>query len=272
MTQLTKSDLEKYSADGYVIPDFKLPDELVQRLQWGTETAINRLTEYKPEDIANPHFIDFSAEGIKNPFAEVAAHPNILDMVEQLIGPDIILWIARILCKPSVEGREVPWHQDGEYWPMRPLETCTVWIALDEVSTENGCMRFIPGSHQNEGLYSHHMSDRKDLVLNLELDDDQFDESKSVNVELPKGGMSIHHVKLIHGSLANRSQKRRAALVLRYMPASSFYDRSLVNHDRFKSPFHIGEQPLLLMRGHDKSNQNDFVTGHDLWRERYSNR
>jgi ectoine hydroxylase-related dioxygenase (phytanoyl-CoA dioxygenase family) len=87
---------------------------------------------------------------------------------------------------------------------------------------------------------------------------------------LPAGGMSMHHVKLIHGSLANQSQMRRAALVLRYMPASSHYDRSLVNHDRFKSPFNIAEQPLLLMRGVDSSKKNDFVHGHELWKSRYA--
>jgi ectoine hydroxylase-related dioxygenase (phytanoyl-CoA dioxygenase family) len=272
MPELTAQDIASYSADGYLIPNFKISNDLLTRLQRGVEIAIERFTEYKPEDIANPHFIDFSKDGIENPFLEVASHPEILDMVEQLIGPDIILWIARILCKPGEKGREVPWHQDGEYWPMRPLRTCTVWIALDDVTTENGCMRFIPGSHQAEGLYRHHMSERENLVLNLELDEDQFDENKAVNVVLPAGGMSMHHVKLIHGSLANQSQMRRAALVLRYMPAASHYDRSLVNHDRFKSPFNIAEQPLLLMRGVDSSKKNDFVHGHELWKSRYAAR
>ena len=268
--KFTETEVNAYKTNGYIIPNYQLPEGLVARLQHGVEAAISRFTEFKPEDIANPHFIEYPDSGDRNPFLEVASHPQILDYVEQLIGPDIILWITRILCKPSVKGREVPWHQDGEYWPMRPLETCTVWIALDEVSTENGCMRFIPGSHQSEGLYRHHMSDRKDLVLNLELDEDQYDESTAVNVELPLGGMSMHHVKLIHGSLANQSSQRRAALVMRYMPASSFYDRTLVNHDRFKSPFNIAEQPLLLMRGKDATGKNDLTFGHDLWREKYS--
>ncbi len=269
MKRLSDQQLNAYASHGYVIPDFKLPSDLVARLRRGLDYAISTFNHYKPEDIANPHFIDFPDDKESNPFLDAASDPEILDMVEQLIGPDIILWISRILCKPSEKGREVPWHQDGEYWPMRPLETCTVWIALDEVTTKNGCMRFIPGSHRSEGLYRHHMSERNDLVLNLELDDDQYDEKDAVNVELPIGGISIHHVKLIHGSLANRSPDRRAALVLRYMPATSFYDRNLVNHDRFKSPFNIAEQPLILMRGQDRTGKNDMLTGHTLWRERY---
>ena len=270
MTKMSNEQLAYYKENGYIFPDFKLPDDLTHRLQSGIDSAIQRLGDkFKPEDIPNPHFLDFSSEGVSNPFMEVASHPGILDLVEQIIGPDIILWIARVFCKPSITGREVPWHQDGEYWPMRPLETCTVWIALDEVTTKNGCMRFIPGSH-DAGLYRHHMSDRKDLVLNLELDDDQFDESKPVNVELAPGAISMHHVKIIHGSHANTSASRRAALVLRYMPASSHYDRSLVNHDRFKSPFNLTEQPLMLMRGSDVSGKNDLVSNHDYWKERYS--
>ena len=162
-----------------------------------------------------------------NPFMAAARHPAVLDMMEQIIGPDIVLWISRILCKPPVKGREVPWHQDGEYWPMRPLATCSVWIAIDPVSTANGCMRFIPDSHKRKELYRHHVSDRKNLVLNLELDRDQFDESKAVNVELEPGQMSLHDVRMIHGSLANTSGQRRAALIMRYMPATSHYDRSL---------------------------------------------
>ena len=270
MSKLNIDQLKHYSENGYVFPDFKLSKDLVTRLQTGIESAIDRLgDQFKPEDIPNPHFLDFSSDGVNNPFLEVAHHPDILDMVEQVLGPNLILWIARVFCKPSLTGREVPWHQDGEYWPMRPLETCTVWIALDEVTTENGCMRFIPGSHES-GLYKHHMSDRKDLVLNLELDGDQFDESGAVNVELEPGAISMHHVKIIHGSHANTSPKRRAALVLRYMPASSHYDRSLVDHGRFKSPFNLTEQPLMLMRGTDVSGQNDLISNHEYWKERYS--
>ncbi|MDA0361048.1 MAG: phytanoyl-CoA dioxygenase family protein [Proteobacteria bacterium] len=270
MAKLNTDELEHYENNGYLFPNFKLSDDLVVRLQSGIESAITRLGhQFKPEDIPNPHFLDFSSEGVNNPFLEVASNPDILDMVEQVIGPNIILWISRVFCKPSLTGREVPWHQDGEYWPVRPLETCTVWIALDEVTTENGCMRFIAGSHK-AGLYKHHMSDRKDLVLNLELDKDQFDETNAVNVELHPGAISMHHVKLIHGSHANRSPKRRAALVMRYMPGSSHYDRSIVNHDRFKSPFNLTEQPLMLMRGKDVSGKNDLNLHHEYWKQRYS--
>jgi ectoine hydroxylase-related dioxygenase (phytanoyl-CoA dioxygenase family) len=267
---LTAEEIRHYRDRGYVIPRFRLPGDLLGRLREGVDRMLSTYTDVAQEDLANPHMIPSSAQAGPNPFLESARNPVVLDMVSQLLGPDLILWITRILCKPAVNGREVPWHQDGEYWPMRPLATCSVWIAVDAVSTGNGCMRFIPGSHLRQELYRHHVTERKNLVLNLELDQDQFDESTAVNVELEPGQMSLHDVRLIHGSAANTSGRRRAALIMRYMPATSYYDRSLVKQRRDDSPFNIFDQPLLLMRGTDRTGRNDFAHGHELWQRRYA--
>jgi ectoine hydroxylase-related dioxygenase (phytanoyl-CoA dioxygenase family) len=266
---LSTEEIGHYHERGYVIPRYRLAPDALQRLREGVQGVLATYTDVAQEDLANPHMIPSSGSQ-PNPFLEAARDASILDMVGQLLGPDLILWITRILCKPPVNGREVPWHQDGEYWPMRPLATCSVWIAIDPVSSVNGCMRFIPGSHKRQELYRHHATDRKNLVLNLELDQDQFDESSAVNVELEAGQMSLHDVRLIHGSLANASGRRRAALIMRYMPATSHYDRSLVRQRRDNSPFNIFDQPLMLVRGADRSGRNDFVHGHDLWKRRYS--
>jgi hypothetical protein len=267
---LTAAEIEHYRERGYVIPDHRLPDDLLQRIRRSLDGLLATYTDVAPEDLANPHMLPPTEGPDMNPFMQAVRHAPVLDMLEQLIGPDIVLWITRVLCKPAAKGREVPWHQDGEYWPMRPLATCSVWIALDPVSTENGCMRFIPGSHKRQELYRHHESKRDNLVLNLELDQDQFDEADAVNVELEAGQMSLHDVRLIHGSLANTSGRRRAALIMRYMPATSHYDRSLVKQRRDNSPFNIFHQPLWLVRGVDRSGKNDFVHGHAQWRERYA--
>jgi chlorinating enzyme len=272
MTTLTQQELEHYREHGYVIPSFRLPPDLLARLKRAVGETIDRYTDVRPEDLANPHMMPPTSGPDLNPFMAAARHPAILDMIEQVLGPDIVLWITRILAKPARVGREVPWHQDGEYWPMRPLATCSVWIAVDEATTANGCMRFIAGSHKQRELYRHHQTDRENLVLNLELDADQFDESKAVNVVLEPGQMSLHDVRLIHGSLANPSQSRRAALIMRYMPATSHYDRSLTSSRRDNSPFNILHQPLWLMRGVDRSGKNDFAHGHDMWTVRYSAR
>ncbi len=268
--QLSSAELDHYRERGYVFPRYRLPDAALARLRAATDGLLATYTDVAQEDLANPHMIPPTTGPALNPFMAAARDPGVLDLVEQVIGPDLILWITRVLCKPPVLGREVPWHQDGEYWPMRPLATASVWIAIDPVSRANGCMRFIPGSHRQQQLYRHHVSDRSNLVLNLELDGDQFDEADAVDVELEPGEMSIHDVRLIHGSLANTSGRRRAALILRYMPATSYYDRSLVKRRKDNSPFNIFDQPLWLLRGVDRTGNNDLVHGHDLWRQRYA--
>jgi ectoine hydroxylase-related dioxygenase (phytanoyl-CoA dioxygenase family) len=269
MSVLTPQELAHYRERGYVIPNYRLPQPLLERLRVGLESVLAGYTDVAQEDLANPHMIPpVQGPGV-NPFMEAARHPQLLDMLEQIVGPDLILWITRILCKPAVKGREVPWHQDGEYWLMRPLATCSAWIAIDPVSTANGCMRFIPGSHLRQELYRHHQANRDNLVLNMELDQDQFDEGDAVNVELEPGQISLHDVRLIHGSLANDSGQRRAALIMRYMPATSYYDRTL-GRRRDNSPFNIVDQPLWLMRGVDRTGRNDFQHGHEQWLRRYS--
>lgn len=267
---LTQAELDQFREHGFVIPRYRLPVTLLAELRSALDGLLAGYTDVAQEDLANPHMLPPTAGPHANPFMRAARQPEILSMLEQVLGPDLVLWITRVLCKPAAKGREVPWHQDGEYWPMRPLSTCSAWIALDPVSTANGCMRFIPDSHKKQEPYRHHVSNRENIVLNLELDQDQFDESKAFNVELEPGQMSLHDVRLIHGSLANTSGQRRAALIMRYMSSTSYYDRSLVDKRRDNSPFNIYEQPLWLVKGEDRCGRNDFVRGHAQWSERYA--
>ena len=109
---------------------------------------------------------------------------EILDLVEQVIGPDIILWGCHVFCKPAGDGQETPWHQDGHYWPIRPLDNCTVWVALDPSTVDNGCLRVIPGSHAARQCLVHLHEDRDDLVLQQRADESSFDVSTAVDLQL----------------------------------------------------------------------------------------
>ena len=117
---------------------------------------------------------------------DYARHPGILDLVAQLIGPDIVLWGSQVFCKPPVT-EAMPWHQDGQYWPIRPIATCSVWMALDDATPENGCMRYIPGSHAGGSIYKHRINDSKDVVLNQEVEPSQFDESTGATTSCRPG-------------------------------------------------------------------------------------
>jgi ectoine hydroxylase-related dioxygenase (phytanoyl-CoA dioxygenase family) len=256
---LSGQELAHYRREGYVIPRWRLAPDKLAAIRAAVDKVIAENPKLRPEDLGNPHMLAW--DGGRNPFLELARDPEILDMLEQTIGPDIALWITRILCKMPKTGREVPFHQDGQYWPIRPIATCSVWLAIDHVTPENGCMRFIPRSHLREKLYRHHTDGRENLVLNQTVDEDEYDAATAVDVILEPGQVSLHDVRLIHGSAANDSNRRRAALIMRYMPATSKFLREMPEVQK-NAAFDICAQPLFLMRGRDRAG-NDYKFGHD---------
>ncbi|CAN0140823.1 unnamed protein product, partial [Phaeothamnion confervicola] len=221
----------------------------------------------RPDFIALPH-VPWEGPGgvdIAREFFDYVSDPGLLDVIEQIIGPDIVLWASAVFCKPATTGLEVPWHQDGQYWPIRPRATVTVWIALDDVCVDNGCMRVIPGSHRL-GEFSHEVSEREDLVLNNVLNDARICLEQARNIELEAGQVSLHDVELVHGSQANTSGRRRAGYAIRYMPSTSLYDRSLAMGGASQSaPVEFKQRPIWLVRGEDRCGQNDFTVGHEYW-------
>jgi len=190
---------------------------------------------------------------------ECTRHPDILDMVEQLIGPDLIMWGSQVFSKAAGDGLAIPWHQDGQYWPMRPLRNVTVWVAIDPARVENGCMRVIPGTHHG-GLKAHAFTDRPGLALNQGLVD-PVDESSARNVELEPGQVSLHDAMVVHGSNANRSGLRRCGYAIRYMPATSHFDRTIPpTRIAANQVIDFSKRPIWLVRGQDRAG-NDFSIG-----------
>ncbi len=244
---LSHDQVDHYHEKGYVVPEFRLPQETLESIRDDHSRLVRRF----------PQFADYCGALLvyDMSFLNYARNKIILDMVEELIGPNFALWNSSLFAKPARVGSKTPWHQDGEYWPIRPLATCSVWIAVDESTVENGCLKFLPGSHQARRLYAHHTNASKGLSLPLELDSDEFDESEAVDIELEAGQISLHDVFLIHSSEPNRSNLPRRGLTLRYMPTSSVYRRDIsqgltAKFDKARS--------LFLMRGRDLSGKNDF--------------
>ena len=264
-TALTEKDIANYHATGYVIPKYRLEPEFLKELQDALNTLIANNPGVRPEKLVSAHIEGRNDEGVTGSqiFLQLAMHPPIIDLVEQLIGPDIILWGCHVFCKPASEGYETPWHQDGHYWPIRPLANCTVWVALEPSTQENGCLRVIPGSHTAKQLYEHLHEDRNDLTLNQRMAEGTFDESQAADLELQPGEMSMHDIYMIHGAKANTSQQRRTGVALRFMPGTSLFDRNLRPSDG-KTGVNVSfaTRPLWLLRGQDKTGQNDFSVGH----------
>ncbi len=249
---LSEQQIAQYHQDGYVVPDYRLAPAVLDRIRADHDRLVAEHPEYRdycPNLLAH----DLA-------FLNHARDPNILDMVEQLIGPDFALWNSSFFAKPAHNGRKTPWHQDGEYWPIRPVATCTAWIAIDDSTLENGCLRVIRGSHRGKRLLPHETNPSPDLTLNQELSAAELDEADAVDLVLEAGQFSLHDVFLVHGSEANTSDRPRRGMTLRYMPTSSVFDRDLaVKQAREKHLLiHHGERTLYLMRGVDRSGRNDF--------------
>lgn len=285
MAHLHADEITRYRAEGWVVPQWRLPDDQVVAMQAALNELLRRNPGVRPEKLVSAHIDRASAagggggpdsgpdsgpgngEGVRGvaAFLDLARDPAIVELVSGVIGDDVILWGAHVFCKPAGEGYETPWHQDGHYWPIRPLATCTVWLALEPSTRANGCLRVVPGSHRHRVLHPHLHEDRADLTLQQRLADSAFDETQAVHIELQPGQMSLHDVYMIHGAAANTSTQRRTGVALRYMPASSHFDRSLRPvHGQSGVAVDFAQRPLWLLKGVDRSGRNDFTTGHRL--------
>ena len=149
---------------------------------------------------------------------DLLTHPRIVRCVRDLLGENVVGWGSHYFCKLPRDGKVVHWHQDASYWPLTPSKTVTVWLAIDDADVENACMRFIPGSHHFGHLTYQLSEDAEDAVLNQRVENaEQFGEP--VDVELKAGEISMHSDLLLHSSEANRSDRRRCGLTLRYCAA-----------------------------------------------------
>jgi ectoine hydroxylase-related dioxygenase (phytanoyl-CoA dioxygenase family) len=265
MAKLLPAEIAQYQAEGWLIPEFRLPTKQVDAMRDALDALIANNPGVRPEKLVSAHIEGDNREGVRGSaaFLELAQDPQIVELVSGVIGDDVILWGCHVFCKPAGEGFETPWHQDGHYWPIRPLATCTVWVALDESTIDNGCLRVIPRSHLTQQLHPHLFEDATDLTLNQRLAAGSFDEAQAVDLQLQPGQMSLHDVYMIHGAAANRSNKRRTGVALRYMPSTSVFERDLrPAQGKTGIAVDFARRPLWLLRGVDRSGRNDFKVGH----------
>lgn len=245
---VTQANLEQYSQEGYTICRELLSmselDEMTVYVDRYVEEQVRQ--GKRPEHLDKPHYYDEN-------LLKVCSNSTILDAVEQFIGPNIVLFASHIICKAKGDGLAVPWHQDGIFWPLEPMEVITVWLAIDDSTIENGCMCVIPNTH-NLGPIEHiEVEHPETKVLHLTLPSECVDESKSVPCEIPRGGCSFHAPYLIHGSTPNTSQKRRCGYTMRFMPTET----RMLREGPLSKWF--ANHPLYLVRGKDERGTNTYV-------------
>ena len=145
-------------------------------------------------------------------------HPAILDAVESVIGPDILCRSSTFFIKEARDPGFVSWHQDSTYWGLDPADIVTAWVALSESTAENGAMRVIPDTQTLEQVAHRDTFATDNLLTRGQEIAVDVDDSKAVMLSLEPGEMSLHHVRLIHGSDPNPSARRRIGFAIRYLP------------------------------------------------------
>jgi ectoine hydroxylase-related dioxygenase (phytanoyl-CoA dioxygenase family) len=182
---------------------------------------------------------------------DMATQPAILDRIESILGPDIVMWAMHFWYKEPRSGKRIPWHQDAAYWQITPKKNVTAWIALGPTFLENGCLRIIPGSHRQ--LVEHKpLNDATSHFANG-LPPEAIDDKSAVSLEMQPGEFVIFNEATYHGSEANGSDVPRVALSVRYTsPDVKFEIEKWSDAGRIKT---------FLVRGTDTHHLNDAIRG-----------
>lgn len=181
------------------------------------EVPAHRLALERGEGRFGPlHYIDKVHTVMVSPF-QLATNSQVLDVVEALIGPDILLYNSTYIIKEPATESFVAWHQDLTYWGLEDDDAqVSMWLALSPATLASGCMSMIPGSHKTGRR--HHEEDTSDAnVLGLGQRIENVDASASKYYELAPGEASFHHGWTLHTSAPNRSDDRRIGLNVQYL-------------------------------------------------------
>lgn len=149
---------------------------------------------------------------------DMLTHKKIVAAVSDILGPNVVGWGSHFFCKMPGDGKAVAWHQDASYWPLSPSKAVTAWLAVDDADVENGCMRFVAGSHHHGHMTFRPSNPAEHNVLNQTIDN-PFQYGHEVIDDMAAGQISLHSDLLLHGSEANNSTRRRCGLTLRYAAA-----------------------------------------------------
>jgi len=212
---LSPTQVDQYRCDGFLFPvDCLTPEEV--RHYRGRLEAFER--EQGDTFGKLPNLVRSKSHLLFTWMDELVRHPKVLDAVESLIGPDILIYHLTSWLKEPNEPSHVSWHQDGTYFGLEPYEQVTAWIALTDATPEMGCIKIIPGS-QAIGQRPHKDTAAPGNLLSRgQTIDHPLDYTKYVTMPLTAGQISLHHTHVVHASEPNRSNERRIGIGVSYIP------------------------------------------------------
>jgi ectoine hydroxylase-related dioxygenase (phytanoyl-CoA dioxygenase family) len=221
---LSETQVQHYQQFGYVAGIRILTEEQVEQLReeltglFDPQHPGNSLFhEYHTNESTDPAKVLFHALGawrITPGFHDLLWHPAFTVPASQLLGGPVRFWHDQLFCKPARHGGVVAWHQDYSYWTRtKPMQHLTCWIALDDATTDNGCLHYVPGSHRWPLLPITGLAGDMDAVRSV-LGPELAEQFQPVPVELKRGYASFHHPLMMHGSYANTTDRPRRATVI----------------------------------------------------------
>lgn len=230
---LTPLQVDQYERDGFACPVPVLTDAEVRDLRADLEYWEKQ----------QGHALDFpekSKSYLLYAWADrLVHHPKVLDAVEDVIGPDILVYHSTMWIKEAHAPAYVRWHQDGAYFFLDPLDHVTAWVALSEASEKAGCMRVIPGTHRLPMIDHDDRPDAHNMIKRGQGISRRFDGESGAAMPLRAGELSLHHTALVHCSPGNGNDDRRMGLGISFVPA----------HVRPLGPV---TPSALLVRGQDR--------------------
>ena len=209
--KLSKKQLENYERDGFLFPIEVFSDAEIARFRDAFEALLESSQARSPKRFDRLHlFFDWAHQ--------IVTHHKLLDVVEPILGDDILVYGTLVFLKQPHDSRYASWHQDGFYSRLHLTPSTSAWIALTPSYRANGCMRVIPGSHKL-GLLDHENVSEDPHILNRrgERITAPVDESQAVDVELRAGQLSLHQSTIIHGSNPNVSDEPRIGFIVRFV-------------------------------------------------------
>ncbi len=211
--RLTKTQVKKYNAEGFLSPIRVMEEEEAY--------ALRREIEKFEKSQGRPiNGTQKTKVFLRFPWAyNLVIRNEVLDVIEDLIGPNILCYQHGTWFKEPESKSYVSWHQDANYYGMDPWELLSAWVALTPVNSKSGCIQVIPGSHKG-GVFPVEYTevDPTNLLASGQRTLYEFDEAKAISMHLQPGEMSVHHVCLVHNSKPNLSSDRRMGLSAGYLP------------------------------------------------------
>lgn len=209
---LSREQIAAYRRDGFVHPVKVMPEAeareyraRLEALEASRGGALDGPLRHKPHLIITW-------------LNQLVRLPKLLDAVEDLIGHDILVWSSSFFTKEARDPHYVSWHQDSTYWGLDKPDVVTAWIAFSPSTVASGCMQVIPGSHTEDQLPHTDTHAALNMLSRGQEVAVTVDESRAVDIELRPGEISLHNIRLVHGSPPSRADDRRIGFAVRYIP------------------------------------------------------